>query len=1514
MADLNAASRWGFDHTAAGAATSAESVAWAAGAGLVLVVGPAGLDALDADTGALRFSLPSASLGVAVGTGNGVAVSGGAVAVTYDGPTPGSPGTVALYALDAGGAGAALRATIPVGVVPDMAVFTPDGARLLVAIEGEPTDDYALDPPGGVAIIDVASATLTGTAGFGGFDTAALRAAGVRLTGPAGTTAATDLEPEYIAVASDGTRAFVSLQENNALGVLDLTATPPAFAAVLPFGLKDHSVPGQGLDASDRDGGVNVATRPVQGLYMPDAIATFERDGRRYVVTANEGDTRDRGTYQDSARAGTLTLDAAAFPDAAALQADAALGRLLVSTRDGDPDGDGAYEALVSFGARSLSIFEVTPGGLVRTYDSGDLIERTLAAEAPALLPDSRSDDKGPEPEQVTLGTVDGQLYAFLGLERSNANMAFRIDAPDRVTYAGTIATPGDAAPEVSAFGAIGGAPALFVANEGSGTTRAYALSPEETPVSGSYTLQILHASDFEAGLEAVDVAANFAAIVDRLEDATPNSITLSSGDNFLPGPFIAAGTDSAVRPALVQAYADLLGVPAASLSGLALAPARLDIAILNQVGVQASAVGNHEFDLGPATFAESFDFTSTVNATTGATTVTAIGAQFPYLSANLDFSGDSATRGLVTAALRDAASYATTAADLASPAAIAAEAADAQLAPWTVIEEGGQRIGVLGLTTQILASISSVGGVRVADPAGDGGVDNTTELAAILQPLVDQMTAQGINKVVLLSHLQQNRFELDLATKLSGVDVIIAGGSNAIYADAGDALRPGDVAAQTYPAIRTGADGRPVAVVNTDGEFSYVGRLNLTFDANGVLDPAAIDPALNGPVATTDANVQALWGTGDAFAAGTRGGAVRALTDAVGAVIAAKDGNVQGFTDAFLQGQRAAVRTQETNLGDLTADANLAIARQVDPDVAVSIKNGGGIRAEIGAFSTGAVAEPLPPQANPDAGKPTGGVSQLDIENALRFNNALSVVTVTAAELEQVFEHAVAGVVSGATPGSFGQVGGVAFSYDAARTAQVTAAGAVTAAGDRVRSLAILNEDGTEADVVVRDGAVQGDPNRPIKLVTLSFLADNGDGYPIRGFADARTDLLNNPALPAGASTFAQPGSEQDALGEFLAARHGTLATAYAQPETPAAGDLRVQNLGLRADAVFQVRQDGAALAGGDGSDLLVGTAGRDEFRGSVGRDTVRGGEGFDVLRFQGTGVTRGDGGLLRDEAGAVTGFGFADGRGLAGETFFSAVEQVSFEDGRLEFNADGTGATLSRLYRGLLGRDATALDLAGQAVPFETLPFGVGVVGEGLATSTEGAAALGGLTDATFVARLYRAVLGREADAGGADYWQDQLAAGASRGAVAAGFATSAEGQADALGLAAPGIVVGDLDALVVGQAYAALLGRGVDAGSLGYWKGELDAGLDEAVLLRTVAASAEFDARYGSLGDAAFGRELVRNALGREAGNEEVGDFAARLAAGASRADLAVALLTGDEGDAALARLAVTGIDLL
>ncbi|PZW48017.1 2',3'-cyclic-nucleotide 2'-phosphodiesterase (5'-nucleotidase family) [Humitalea rosea] len=1496
---------------AGGAAHGAEVAANLAAFGQVAILGADGIDVLSATTGALAYSIPASAIltpggstPAALGASNSVAVFGTTMAIATGGVERTDPGVVSFFALTADGA--TFIRSVQTGAVPDMAVFTPDGARLLVAIEGEPGDSYATDPQGGVAIFDVATGAMS-FADFTAFDAQAdaLRAAGVRMPGRASTGAeantslpSNDLEPEYITINAAGTVAYVTLQEANAVAELDLSTGQ--FTRIMPLGTKDHSIAGNGFDASDRDGGPNIKTWQVSGLYQPDSIASFERDGKIYLVTANEGDTRDWGNYNEEIRVGdaSYVLDPTLFPDAATLKNNANLGRLTVSKFTGDTDGDGDYDHIEVFGGRSFSIWEVTDGGLVQTYDSGDMIERLIASQFYSAFDESRSDNKGPEPESVTLAMVDGKLTAFVGLERSNAIMSFEIVSPTEVSFNGFTAKPGDVAPEVATVipGGGGEAPRLIVANEVSFTTTAYDIAPA---AAGVYRLQILHGSDFEAGLAATTRADRFAAIVDKLEDQVTNSITLSSGDNFLPGPFIAASADPAMRGPLQEFYKWLLGDSGLNLSGLREDVARTDIAILNGIGVQASVFGNHEFDLGSTFLAGALDF---VAGTSGAASarVSSIGAMFPYLSANLDFSADSATRALYTSMLRDASSYATTLADLAGNNEVAAEAIDAQIAPWTTIVENGETIGVLGLTTQLLAAISSPGAIRVLDPNGDGGIDNTDELAAILQPYIDQMVAQGINKIVLLSHLQQFQVELDLATKLSGVDIIIAGGSHAVFADGDDVLRPGDTAAEGYPVFQTGADGKPVAVISTGNEYSYVGRLVVDFDANGEILTGSVEPALNGPIATTDANVAALWGAEDAYAEDTRGGEVRNLLEAVQTVIEQQDGTLTGMSKVYLEGRRTFVRTEETNLGDLSADANLWAAMKIDADVVASLKNGGGIRTEIGSVGLGAVPTTEPTLANPAAGKQAGQISQLDITNSLRFNNAISIVSVTAAEFEHLLEHAVAAAAPGVTPGQFGQFGGIAFSYDATMQAQVLGSGgAVTTEGQRVRSAVILNDDGSVRDVLVQDGAVVGAADRAIKFATLSFLADGGDSYPINFYADSRVDLLNNVTLGAGEATFAAAGSEQDILAEFLIARHAAPFFAYGQAETGQAGDARTQNLAARSEALLQTTSAGP---GTQGNDLIEAGAGNSDLFASHGRDTIRGGAGHDTLTF--LNMARGNGGLLANDAGQATGFAWSDAAGQ-NSTHFAGVEVVRFADGRIASDAADGAWQASAIQRVVFDGG----DVVGTSLLVKALDNGQTLVSTIGMALLESGAVTNELSDGNFVERLYAEVLNRGSDGGGLSYWTGVAGTGGRAGVFEA-FLGSAEAATVAEGMP---VIVADYDATWIGRSYDVLLGRGVDQSGYGFWQTALDSNAPTA-LLDGLVGSVEFAAHQGALSDASFVELLYQDGLGRVSDTGGAGYWVQQLGAGTSRGAVAEAILASEEGAASFTALAYAGIELV
>ena len=1080
-----------------------------------------------------------------------VSVKDGVVAVALPNPDGNDEGSLVFFDADGN-----LTGTAEAGVLPD-AVTIANGPYpfAITANEGQPTDEG--NPEGSVSLIDYTNDAFVKPElelDFARFDgrEQALNNRGVRVFPD--ESASKDFEPEYAAVDPFGRLALVTLQENNALARVDLKFEKIDW--VRSLGTKDHGLPGSGLDASDEDGGINVQNWPVKGLYQPDGIAGFA-DGREpYWVIANEGDARD-----EDVRVEDLALDPTAFPNAAELQKPENLGRLEVSSIDGDTDGDGGYDELYGYGARSISVVD-KKGNVV--WDSGDALEQLTAELTPDLFNsdgdagsfDQRSDNKGPEPEGVVTFEQDGTWYVAAGLERNGSIVVYDLSDPTSPEFKGLFRGEdgsglADVAPEgltfIDAKDGPTGEGLLAVAYEVSGTVSVFEkMDVDDDGGTGGgtgggdgtpFTLELLFASDLEGDVGAIGNAPNFAAIAEYFQDTGDEAtLTLSAGDNYLPGPFFAAANDEGVAAALAEVYRDLYG---AEVGETVTGSGFVDLTIMNVVGFDASAVGNHEFDLGEGAFGD------IIGAQVDEAGLLAYpGAQFPYLSANLDFEA-SELAGLFTPEAQDSGAYVT---DPENP-----DAETPKLAPSTIVEVDGEKIGVVGATTPLLASISSPGTVGVEEPGA--GTNDIEALARILQPEIDALEAQGIDKIVTVTHLQQFALENELAGLLDGVDIMVAGGSDTLLADGDDELRPGDAAAAALPVFQTDAAGDPVAIVSTDGQYSYLGRLTVEFDAEGRVIPESVDPATTGAYATTDATVEDLYGDQEsAFAEGTAGSLVHSLTDAVSDVVVDLDGNVFGATEVFLDGRREEVRTQETNLGDLSADANLAYARDQGFDVDVSLKNGGGIRNPIGTLDADGTL--LPPQANPLSGKEEGEISQLDIQDSLRFNNGLSVLTLSAEDLKAVVEHGVAASVPGDTPGQFPQIGGMAFSFDPDAEA-----------GSRVQSLAILNDDGGVEDVIVEGAAIQGDAERPIDMVTLGFLADGGDGYPFPDLGENVIDLALDEAAPrTGDAAFAPDGTEQDALAEHLLD-----AAPFAMAETPPEEDERIQIIGLREDTVLE-------------------------------------------------------------------------------------------------------------------------------------------------------------------------------------------------------------------------------------------------------------------------------------------------------------------------------------------------------
>lgn len=1112
---------------------------------------------------------------------NSVAAKNGIIAIGVEAVVKQDSGKVVL--IDANGT---FLNSVTVGALPDMITFTPNGQYILVACEGEPNTTYTNDPEGSVGIINisggVASATLQ-IASFAPFNSATLDPS-IRKFGP-GSTLAQDLEPEYIAISDNSLTAWVTCQENNAWAIIDIpTAT---VTSLVGMGFKDHSIPGNGLDASDQNGGVvNITTWPIKGMYQPDAITAFTVGGQNYIISANEGDVREYTALNEASRlgSGSYLLDPTVFPNAATLKNNSNLGRLNVTTKTGDIDNDGDFDVIHSFGARSFSIWNAA-GALV--WDSGDQIEQLMNTISPANFNCSntnntkknRSDDKGPEPEAVTVAQIGDSLFAFVGLERIGGVMIYNITNPNAPTFSSYINTRnfaqtpslnngGDLGPEGIIFipknESPNGKDLLVLSNEISGTISIY-------QVGRRMTLQILHASDFEASVDAVQDAPRFAAIVDTLEHTYPNTLILSSGDNILPSPFSNSGEDPSLVIPLKNTYSSYYGGPF-SFNDLRAGIGRVDMSIMNFMGIEAAALGNHEFDLGTS------ELRNMIAGVNSGSNIRWFGTQFPYLSANLNFSGDVNLSNISTNARLQNTAFRS------NPSMTAAQIATTpKLAPSCIITKNGQKYGIVGATTPILASISSPGATSIKTPGA--GTNDMSLLATILQPVIDSLRfAEGCDKIIILAHMQQLILEKQLATFLHGVDIIVSGGSHTLMADATDRLRAGDVAVETYPFFTIGADSKPIAIINTEANYKYVGRLVIDFDITGNIIPSSVNSAISGAYPADSLGVEETWGAGNyasAFTPGSKGDLVKILCDATGNVIAAKDGNIFGKTAVYLEGRRTLVRTEETNLGNLSSEANLWMAKFYDAGTTVSIKNGGGIRSSIGYVNAvGSIVAYEPPQANPTAGKLQGDISQLDIENSLRFNNQLSVLSLTASGLRTILEHGVRATSAGATPGQFPQVAGVRFSYDPSLPQMA-----------RIRSAVIVDSIGNNIDTLVSNGITYGDTTRIFRVVTLNFLASGGDSYPFNTLGTARIDLPALPPAGPGLAGFTIPGSEQDAFAEYMKANFTS--SPYAIAETMIALDSRIENLQTRQDDILPLNIIAATSTDGscfnDGSITLT-------------------------------------------------------------------------------------------------------------------------------------------------------------------------------------------------------------------------------------------------------------------------------------------------------------------------------------
>jgi 5'-nucleotidase len=443
------------------------------------------------------------------------------------------------------------------------------------------------------------------------------------------------------------------------------------------------------------------------------------------------------------------------------------------------------------------------------------------------------------------------------------------------------------------------------------------------------------------------------------------------------------------------------------------------DSIALNRIGYDAMAIGNHEFDFGPDVFAQF---------------IRGFDPDLPFVSANLDVSGEPKLNRL---------------------------AKQGRIVRSVVVQEGDHLIGVVGATTPALPFISSPRDVEVRE-----------NVAKAVQRQVDKLEGKGVNIIVMISQLQSIEEDLALAPLLSGVDVMIAGGGNELLADEGDTLIPGDedTVFGSYPMYGTDADGRDVPIVTTSGDYKYLGRLTVAFNAAGRL--VDVDDETSGPVRVTST----VNPDGVEPAAYIQKNVVVPLQEA----IAAAATNIVGTSEVDLNGLRdPGIRTEETNEGNLIADSLLAAATDLAPSFDaplpdIALQNGGGIRN--------------------NSVIPAGDISELTVFGMVPFANFVAIVPdIPPDQLKEILENAVSRVEF--VDGRFPQISGFTLVYDAVGTAQILdEEGNVTTPGTRV--VDVVLDDGTP---IVQDGVVvAGAPS--LNVATIDFLARGGDQYPFRG------------------------------------------------------------------------------------------------------------------------------------------------------------------------------------------------------------------------------------------------------------------------------------------------------------------------------------------------------------------------------------------------------------------------------
>ncbi|NOU91866.1 multifunctional 2',3'-cyclic-nucleotide 2'-phosphodiesterase/5'-nucleotidase/3'-nucleotidase [Paenibacillus sp. LMG 31456] len=952
----------------------------------------------------------------------------------------------------------ALLKSYEAGVQPDMIKSTPDGRYVLTADEGEPREQ-GKDPEGSVTIVDTTTDTVTRVK-FNDpsviDDKVHIRGASDPVTGMingSGTKADAirDLEPEYITLSADNTKAYVSLQENNAVAVIDIAAKK--VTAVKGLGFKDLNDPKNALDLVN-DGKIKLENVPFNGMYMPDGIASYTLNGKTYLFTGNEGDVTDWPGRKNGSTIKDMKSKLEPSSAAAKFLSDPAntskYDKVEVAS---DMDKNSIY----MYGGRSFSVWNADT--MEQVFDSGNAFEEITSQRLPKYFNasnsnatlDSRSTKKGPEPEDIKIGAVGEKVFAFVGLERIGGIMTYDVTDPVHPVFFNYINTRNftnilsDAAPEgiefIPATVSPTGLPLLLVANEVGGTVAILQLNVTKVTLDKT-------SLSLEAGAAPVKLNATVAPVGGTAATVTwksSNASVASVDANGTVTP-IAAGT-----AVLTATSADGYGVAEASVKVLPagsgeswtltvmhtndthahLADAarratlvkqvrtesknsilldagdvfsgdlyftkwlgKADLGFMNDMGYDAMTFGNHEFDQGTAVLA---NFVKDAN--------------FPLVSSNIDFSKDANIQPLlkssVTLNTYGKGGMRTT--------------ASAGVYPYVILDAGdGHKVGVFGLTTEDTKETSSPGKDVVFNAA-----------SASAQLTVKELEKEGIHTIIALSHLGYAR-DKDLAIAVEGIDLIV-GGHTHTKLDAPEIVT--DSVHQT-----------PTVIVQANEWGKFLGRVEITFDSHGnvITSPDFTKGKLE-PVT----------------AAVVEDAAAKVKLASYNAELDVLKNQIVGKTTVMLDGERANVRSKETNLGNFIADGMLSKGKELK-GAQIAIQNGGGIRASI----------------------PEGDITMGEVRTVIPFGNTLYILDVTGQQLLDGLENGVSGATLADLPGKFPQVAGMKFKWDPSQPA-----------GSRVFDVQIKKDMSYEPLSLTAT----------YRIATNSFMANGGDGYV--SFAQAVTN-----------------------------------------------------------------------------------------------------------------------------------------------------------------------------------------------------------------------------------------------------------------------------------------------------------------------------------------------------------------------------------------------------------------------